>query len=101
MTTYTDEQIKRFADAAETESRRPDIGIWKTTCEAMGLICRAWLAERKAAREGVTEVLIAVERPEGYEDVHPDLVAEDFAGDAEWRGWKYRLFAPMLRGEPK
>lgn len=34
------------------------------------------------------EILIAIKRPEDYEDVHPDLVAIDALGDVldfEWR----------------
>ena len=38
-----------------------------------------------------SEVLIAVKRPEGYEDVHPDLVAEDFANNPG--AFTYRVIA--------
>lgn len=47
--------------------------------------------ERRAGRElaATDEVLIAIKRPEGYEDVAPELVAEDFIGvhgnGFEWR----------------
>ncbi len=36
-------------------------------------------------------VLIAIERPEDYEDVHPELVAEDCMLEAVKRGWRYRV----------
>lgn len=38
-----------------------------------------------------SEVLIAIERGEGYEDVHPELVAEDCMGNAAQRGWSWRV----------
>lgn len=34
------------------------------------------------------EVLVALKRPEGYEDVHPELVTEDAIGD---RWPEYRI----------
>jgi hypothetical protein len=37
------------------------------------------------------EVLVAIDRGEGYEDVHPDLVAEDCMGNATERGWRWRV----------
>ena len=36
-------------------------------------------------------VLVAIERGEGYEDVHPELVAEDCMGTATDRGWRYSV----------
>lgn len=45
------------------------------------------------------EILIAIKRPEDYEDVHPDLVAEDalqgMSADFEWR-----LIATSFNVEP-
>jgi len=39
-------------------------------------------------------VLVAIERGEGYEDVHPELVAEDCFVNAVERGWRYRVISP-------
>lgn len=43
------------------------------------------------------EVLVALKRPEDYEDVHPELVAEDAFKDCDWLD--YRIVHP--KEQPK
>ncbi len=106
--------LREYADLLrERESARAGV-----TDEMVALACGAYLNappghmpdEMRAALEAVAPmlanawvpdncVLIAVERPEGYEDVHPDLVAEDFAGDAPERGWAYQVIAAVPKPE--
>ena len=50
---------------------------------------RALTSEKAGPVDG--EVLVAIERGEGYEDVHPELVAEDCMGNAAERGWRWRV----------
>lgn len=52
-------------------------------------------SEPKAEKPTADEVLIAVKRSEGYEDVHPELVAEDFVSNPS--AWCYRV----LTGEQR
>jgi hypothetical protein len=62
---------------------------------------RALSGEKAGPVDG--EVLVAIDRGEGYEDVHPDLVAEDCMGNATERGWRWRVVsaspAPDKEGE--
>lgn len=48
------------------------------------------ISGEKAERVG-GEVLVAIKRGDGYEDVHPELVAEDCMSAAVERGWRYRV----------
>ena len=55
---------------------------------------KARLAALKAEKPTADEVLIAVKRDEGYEDVHPELVAEDFVSNPS--AWCYRVLTPAV-----
>lgn len=34
------------------------------------------------------EILVAIKRPEEYEDVHPQLLVEDAVGNVGWVEWR-------------
>lgn len=74
-----DKTIGQYSDFA-VESRWV---VWKAALQSV----------RPPALVSDGEVLIAIERGEGYEDVHPELVAEDCMSSASERGWRYRVLS--------
>lgn len=97
---YTPEQLERHAkhcDAVEEHDAARMLRAYAATLRQQPTN-QPEIGSKSVGQQGeqaggvvTKQVLVAIERGEGYEDVHPELVAEDCMGNAAERGWRWRV----------